>query len=245
MSEGMSGGTYPNRNWPLSLNEKIARASKMAEGRNAPYAMERRLARDVLDLAKELAEANALEQQAKMGWDESRRRERELRADLTQTRRALQQIKDYVLLEYQEGDKPFQFAILATTVLAETQAGGARAAQEGEQATKLDKATTALRMIEENEHGESWSAGVAMSALASLDEVGYPKPHPRPDLFGPYTMGMKLCDDDGIVRSGRFHKGTDYPCTGHAHFAGEHIECTSPAHAACRDALARAAQENK
>lgn len=97
---------------------------------------------------------------------------------------------------------------------------------------KLDKATTALRMIEENEHGESWSAGVAMSALSAMEEVGYPKPHPRPDLFGPYTMGVKLCDDDGIVRSGRFHSGTDYPCTGHAHFAGEHIECTSPAHRA-------------
>jgi hypothetical protein len=56
MSEGMSGGTYPNRNWPLSLNEKVARASKMEEGRNAPYAMERRLARDVLELAAQLRE---------------------------------------------------------------------------------------------------------------------------------------------------------------------------------------------
>jgi outer membrane murein-binding lipoprotein Lpp len=56
MSEGMSGGTYPNRNWPLSLNEKVARASKMAEGGNAPYAMERKLARDVLELAAQLRE---------------------------------------------------------------------------------------------------------------------------------------------------------------------------------------------
>jgi hypothetical protein len=39
----------------------------------------------------------------------------------------------------------------------------------------------------------------------------------------PYTMDAKLCDDDGIVRRGAMHHGTDYPCTGHAHFAGEHI----------------------
>ncbi|MCA1570074.1 MAG: hypothetical protein LC798_07080 [Chloroflexi bacterium] len=39
-----------------------------------------------------------------------------------------------------------------------------------------------------------------------------------------------LCDDDGVVRSGAMHHGTDYPCTGHAHFAGYHIRCTSPAH---------------
>jgi hypothetical protein len=52
---------------------------------------------------------------------EARRREQELRADLTQARSALQQIRDYVLLEYQEGDKPFQLAILAVTALDETQ----------------------------------------------------------------------------------------------------------------------------
>ena len=45
-----------------------------------------------------------------------------------------------------------------------------------------------------------------------------------------FTMALKLCDDDGIVRSGAMHHGTDYPCTGSAHFAGEHIECISPAH---------------
>lgn len=46
----------------------------------------------------------------------------------------------------------------------------------------------------------------------------------------PYTMSAKLCDDDGIVRGGAMHHGTDYPCTGHAHYAGEHIYCTSEAH---------------
>lgn len=46
----------------------------------------------------------------------------------------------------------------------------------------------------------------------------------------PYTMAAALCHDDGIVRGGAMHHGTDYPCTGHAHFAGEHIRCTSPGH---------------
>jgi hypothetical protein len=62
----------------------------------------------------------ALEQQAKMGWDESRRREQELRTDLARARAALRQIRDYVLLEYQEGDKDFQLALLAITALDET-----------------------------------------------------------------------------------------------------------------------------
>lgn len=104
---------------------------------------------------------------------------------------------------------------------------------------KLDLALTALAMIEAGPVGEcpgggewdlNWAAGVAMGALSSIEEVGYPKPSWEP--FGPFTMGLALCDDDGIVRSGRFFKGTEYPCTGHAHFAGEHIECTSPAHTA-------------
>ena len=46
----------------------------------------------------------------------------------------------------------------------------------------------------------------------------------------PYTMATSLCDDDGIVRRGAMHHGADYPCTGHAHFSGEHIRCTSPGH---------------
>jgi hypothetical protein len=41
--------------------------------------------------------------------------------DLRKTRSALQQIRDYVLLEYREGDKEFQIAILAVTALDETQ----------------------------------------------------------------------------------------------------------------------------
>lgn len=46
----------------------------------------------------------------------------------------------------------------------------------------------------------------------------------------PFTMSARLCHDDGIVRGGPMHHGTDYPCTGHAHYAGEHIRCLSPAH---------------
>lgn len=46
----------------------------------------------------------------------------------------------------------------------------------------------------------------------------------------PFTMEARLCDDDGIVRRGAMHHGTDYPCTGHAHYAGEHIKCISQAH---------------
>lgn len=46
----------------------------------------------------------------------------------------------------------------------------------------------------------------------------------------PYTMDARLCGDDGIVRGGAMHHGVDYLCTGHAHFAGEHIRCISAAH---------------
>lgn len=45
-----------------------------------------------------------------------------------------------------------------------------------------------------------------------------------------FTSAAKLCDDDGIVRHGPMHKGTDYTCTGSAHFGGEHIRCTNPIH---------------
>lgn len=53
---------------------------------------------------------------------------------------------------------------------------------------------------------------------------------PSWDDADPYTISARLCDDDGIVRRGAMHHGTDYPCTGHAHFAGEHIKCSSGAH---------------
>lgn len=49
-------------------------------------------------------------------------------------------------------------------------------------------------------------------------------------MSDPYTMSVKLCDEDGIVRGGAMHDGRDYPCTGHAHTFGEHIFGTSPAH---------------
>src|SRR4051812_46773360 len=64
-------------------------------------------------------------------------------------------------------------------------------------------------------------------------------------------MEMRLCDDDGMVSETSIHdtcldyllqinnlrRHGGYPpvtepfaCTGHAHLAGEHIRCTSPAH---------------
>lgn len=98
--------------------------------------------------------------------------------------------------------------------------------------SSMDKALMALQMVRDNTVGESWCAGVAMSALASIEEeecqvkLG--------DCFWcpgvPFDLGIQLCDDDGIVRKGRFHSGTDYPCTGGAHFADKHIRCTSPSH---------------
>lgn len=74
-----------------------------------------------------------------------------------------------------------------------------------------------------------------------------------------YTLEMRLCDDDGMVSRAQTehgvtgltyldvlnnlrahtspqgeHKRIEEPfaCTGSAHLAGEHIRCTSPAHAA-------------
>lgn len=94
-----------------------------------------------------------------------------------------------------------------------------------------EKACLALQMIRDEGQGRdgSWCAGLAMSALASIEERGE-----LPDCYWHpgtrFTMELALCDDDGIVRSGRLHQGTDYTCTGGAHFAGEHIRCTSPAH---------------
>lgn len=80
----------------------------------------------------------------------------------------------------------------------------------------------------------------------------------------PYTMEVRLCDDDGIVSHERVEPGSPgtifdsdltyyklhnnlrahnmnpdtrkpydgepFACTGHAHLAGQHIRCTSPAH---------------
>lgn len=44
------------------------------------------------------------------------------------------------------------------------------------------------------------------------------------------TIKYQLCDDDGIVRSGGMHHGTDFPCTGSAHFQGLHIWCVNRVH---------------
>ena len=51
-----------------------------------------------------------------------------------------------------------------------------------------------------------------------------------PFMHDPFTMEFPLCDADGIVRKGAMHHGTDYICTSHAHFGGEHIRCTTPFH---------------
>jgi hypothetical protein len=75
--------------------------------------------------------------------------------------------------------------------------------------------------------------GVGLDALKSAYSrfmrfhSGNFTPTPEED---PYTSEIALCDDDGIVRGGAMHHGTDYRCTGHAHFSGEHIRCTNPAH---------------
>lgn len=96
----------------------------------------------------------------------------------------------------------------------------------------LEKAILALQMIRENEHGESYSAGVAMSCLASIDEDGGPWGwcfwHPTQ----PYTMAMRLCNDDGVVETEQHGTIDAYDCTGGAHRFGHHIRCTSPAHEA-------------
>jgi predicted GNAT family acetyltransferase len=41
---------------------------------------------------------------------------------------------------------------------------------------------------------------------------------------------MRLCDDDGVVRSGGMHHGADFVCTGSAHFQGLHIWCDNRVH---------------
>lgn len=39
-----------------------------------------------------------------------------------------------------------------------------------------------------------------------------------------------FCDRDGIVRSGEFHHGRDYPCTGSVHLGSNEIRCSNPIH---------------
>jgi hypothetical protein len=66
--------------------------------------------------------------------------------------------------------------------------------------------------------------------MGELSRQSHPVRPPAWSDEDPYTMSARLCDDDGIVRGGAMHHGTDYPCTGHAHFAGEHIRCSSAGH---------------
>lgn len=54
---------------------------------------------------------------------------------------------------------------------------------------------------------------------------------PTPDQPHPWKpWEINLCDPDGIVRRGDMHHGQDYPCTGHAHWSGYHIRCTTLIH---------------
>lgn len=50
--------------------------------------------------------------------------------------------------------------------------------------------------------------------------------------FASRPFDARLCDVDGIVREGVMHHGTDYPCTGSAHYEGLEIRCTNPLHEA-------------
>jgi hypothetical protein len=69
-----------------------------------------------------------------------------------------------------------------------------------------------------------------MSALASIDEGGGAWGECFWHPGQPYTMALRLCNDDGVVESERHGEIVAYDCTGGAHRGGEHILCTSPAH---------------
>jgi hypothetical protein len=70
--------------------------------------------------------------------------------------------------------------------------------------------------------------GIAVQDRSVIDLLARNFDWPYPD--DPFTMAARLCDEDGTVRGGPMHHGTDYPCTAHAHFAGEHIICSTPVH---------------
>lgn len=68
-------------------------------------------------------------------------------------------------------------------------------------------------------HGQHDQAGELLPHL-----LAFGTPQATPDAM------ISLCGSDGMVRSGAMHHGTDYPCTGGAHFAGAHIVCANPLH---------------
>jgi hypothetical protein len=70
--------------------------------------------------------------------------------------------------------------------------------------------------------------GAVEQDRAVIDALAAHLHWPYPD--DPFTMALRLCDEDGIVRKGAMHHDTDYPCTGHAHFSGEHVICATPIH---------------
>ena len=54
---------------------------------------------------------------------------------------------------------------------------------------------------------------------------------PTPAQVHPWKpCEINLCDADGVVRRGDMPHGVDYQCTGHAHWFGYHIRCTTPIH---------------
>lgn len=82
--------------------------------------------------------------------------------------------------------------------------------------------------------------------MTTATTEGYPRPCEYPSFEDdPYTMGMTMCDPDGMKRGPHLetlnrlrqlsghepYTGEPFTCTGHAHLAGEHIECLSSAHA--------------
>lgn len=99
----------------------------------------------------------------------------------------------------------------------------------------VDVTKTRTRIREDIIKQDAFMAGYELRKSESYPECGCPPErydgHVCEEEIDPFTADFPLCDDDGIVRSGVMHKGTDYDCTGHAHWGGQHIRCTSSAHA--------------
>lgn len=79
-----------------------------------------------------------------------------------------------------------------------------------------------------------------VSRLSELDDHRAPVASSDAECAGVRVTGQMsaiLCDDDGWVRSGTFHWGTDYKCTGSVHppldspiWPGHEIRCANPIH---------------
>lgn len=49
-------------------------------------------------------------------------------------------------------------------------------------------------------------------------------------MTDPYTKAGPLCNNGTVTKNNPMWHGTDYACTGSAHYAGEHIYCTDRSH---------------